>query len=152
VPAIKGLEGSQRRNVRASTTPAPANQPPEHPTRTCEHWNLTYCCALRGQALGTISPEKSNRHYRAISTKRYLLQRPLPASTAAQHHDTRHHQHHRSKVCATKHRPPVAKWITEALLLSIARPCLACLRVSARKEARQTVLPWCRRKTPPLHQ
>ena len=51
-----------------------------------------------------------------------------------------------SKVCATKSRVDQ----TEALLLSIARPCCASRPV----EARQTVLnlPWCRRKTPPLAQ
>lgn len=76
---------SQRRNVRAS---GPANASANQPTRTTPRahantWNLTYCSTL---CRGIITPgEKAiavGGSYRDID-EAYLLQRPLPATTAA---------------------------------------------------------------------
>ena len=99
--------------------------------------------------------EKSNRNREQLSRlsrKAYHLQRlerPLPATTAAAaaavaSRHTPSPPTAASKVCATQ----VSRVDqTEALLLSIARPCL---RVSSRPA--KNVLPWCHRKTPPLAQ
>lgn len=68
-------------------TNQPINQPSttrtSHPTRTCKHLGLTNFSALRGT---TSRHRKSNRHrthLSRLSRKGYLLQRPLPATTAA---------------------------------------------------------------------
>jgi len=103
---IKGFEASQRRNVRASTTPAPANQPPEHPTRTCKHWNLTYCCALRGHHLAGKKRSPSDtviERYRQNAISYNARFRPRPQHSITTHAIT---STIASKVCATKHRPP----------------------------------------------
>ena len=147
---------SQRRNVRAS---GPANASasatnPNHPTRTCKH--LEPDLLLHAPWWHHHTGKKAiaiGGSYRDID-EAYLLQRPLPATTVAQRAASRHTPSPKPQQgLRNQHQPvhsqllPRRKWITEALLLSIAGPCL---RVSARKEERQTVLPWCRRKTPPL--
>jgi hypothetical protein len=128
--------------------PSANHNRPKHPTRTCEDSDMTYVLLRREKA---IAIEGS---YRDIIGA-YLLQRPLPAShdrsslqPASRHTPSSLPQ--RAQQQALRNQTPPAQSQSgsqELFLLSIARPCL---RVSARREARQTVLPWCRRKTPPL--
>jgi hypothetical protein len=112
--------------VRAST----ANQPAEHPTRTCDHLRCAQCLAL-----SRWHPHSEKAWAAKAVIACYLLQRPLPAT----HHDTRHHR--RSKVCATSTVCQSHVDRRSSLLLAVdPHKDQETLLVSARREARQTAV------------
>ena len=143
--------------MRASTPTHPNIIPRSH-AKTL----LSLCAAWRRPR--QQQKEKSNRQHQCYRSYRQTLSPTTPASG----HDRSSKPHITTHAITTaaastararfaqQPAPPAhsqlatpTKWIAEALDPSIARPCL---RVSARKEERQTILPWCRRNTPPVGQ